>query len=157
LVAHVDLTSQMRRRIFVGSSREAIAICRAVQDELNDEFDVTIWDQDVFRLTRAGLDSLLDVLDSSDAGIFVLRADDVTTRRGESTPSVRDNVVFELGMFVGRLGPDRTFMLTPNIAPPALPSDLAGITTTHYNALRFDDGERRARRVRKFGQLRRSP
>lgn len=134
----------MRRRIFVGSSREAIGICRAVQDELNDEFDVTVWDQGVFRLTRAGFDSLLDVLDSSDAGIFILRADDVTTRRDVSTPSVRDNVIFELGMFVGRLGPDRTFMLTPNVPPPALPSDLAGITTAHYDARRFDDGESRA-------------
>src|SRR6266496_1861913 len=123
----------MRRRIFVGSSREAIGICRAVQDELNDEFDVTVWDQGVFRLTRAGFASLLDVLDSSDAGIFILRADDVTTRRDVSTPSVRDNVIFELGMFVGRLGPDRTFMLTPNVSAPALPSDLAGITTAHYD------------------------
>jgi predicted nucleotide-binding protein len=121
----------MRRRIFVGSSQEAIAICRAVQDELNDEFDVTVWDQSVFRLTRSGFDSLLDVLDSSDAGIFVLRPDDLTTRDGAAAPTVRDNVVFELGMFVGRLGPDRAFMLTPNIEPPKLASDLAGITTAH--------------------------
>jgi hypothetical protein len=37
----------MKRCIFVGSSREAIGICRAVQDELSDEFDVTIWDQGI--------------------------------------------------------------------------------------------------------------
>jgi O-acetyl-ADP-ribose deacetylase (regulator of RNase III) len=134
----------MRRRIFVGSSGEAIGICRAVQDELNDEFDVTVWDQSVFRLTQAGFDSLLDVLDSSDAGIFILRADDVTTRRDVSAPSVRDNVIFELGMFVGRLGPDQTFILTPNVASPDLPSDLDGITTAHYDARRFENGERRA-------------
>jgi O-acetyl-ADP-ribose deacetylase (regulator of RNase III) len=133
----------MKRRIFVGSSREAVSVARAVQAELSDEFDITVWDQGVFQLSQAGFDSLLDVLDSSDAGIFVMRADDVTTRRETSMPSVRDNVVFELGMFVGRLGPDRTFMLTPNVNPPDLPSDLNGVTTARYDARRFEDGERR--------------
>lgn len=35
-------------------------------------------------------------------------------------------------------------MLMPDFSPPTLPSDLAGITTAHYNARRFDKGERRA-------------
>src|SRR3954463_13698157 len=60
----------MRPRIFVGSSRETIRICRAIQSELRDEFEVTVWNQGVFKLTYTALDSLLDVLDSSDAGIF---------------------------------------------------------------------------------------
>jgi hypothetical protein len=123
----------VKRRLFIGSSREAIDICRAVQAELADEFAVTVWDQDVFRLSHAGLDSLLNALDSSDAGIFVLRADDLTTSRDASAPSVRDNVIFELGMFMGRLGQDRTFMLTPSAKPPRLPSDLLGITTAAYD------------------------
>lgn len=134
----------MTRRIFVGSSSEAIAVCRAVQSELDDEFDVTVWDQGVFSLTRAGFDSLLAALDSYDAGVFVLRGDDVTTSRGATTSTVRDNVLFELGMFVGRLGPDRTFMLVPSAPRPELPSDLDGVTTANYDARRFADGEKRA-------------
>lgn len=49
----------MRPRIFIGSSREAIDVCRVVQSELADDFDVTVWDQDVFRLSYGTLDSLL--------------------------------------------------------------------------------------------------
>jgi O-acetyl-ADP-ribose deacetylase (regulator of RNase III) len=134
----------MRPRIFVGSSREAIKVSRAIQGELDDDFDVTIWDQGVFRLSYGALDSLLDALDSSDAGVFVLRPDDLTESRGESSPTARDNVTFELGMFIGRLGRDRTFMVTPSSSTVRLPSDLIGLTTAHYDEDRFQSGERPA-------------
>lgn len=134
----------MRPRIFIGSSREAIDVCRAVQLELADDFDVTVWNQDVFRLSYGVLDSLLDTLDSSDAGIFVLRPDDLTTSRGKLDPTVRDNVLFELGMFIGRLGRDRTFMLTPSASFGRLPSDLLGITAAGYDTSRISGGQKRA-------------
>lgn len=134
----------MRQRLFIGGSREALEVCRAVQSELADEFVVKVWDQDVFELSYGALDSLLDVLDSSDAGIFVLRADDLITSRDTSAPSVRDNVIFELGMFIGRLGRDCTFMLTPSTQSPRLPSDLLGITTAVYDSSRMRPAERRA-------------
>jgi predicted nucleotide-binding protein len=134
----------VKPRIFVGSSGEAIDVCRAIQQELERDFDVTPWDQDVFRLTYDTLDSLLAALDSSDAGIFVLREDDLTESRGQSSPTVRDNVIFELGMFIGRLGRDRTFMLSPHGSNIRLPSDLMGITTAHYDIDRFEREPRAA-------------
>lgn len=134
----------MKPRIFVGSSREAIDACRAIQGELDDAFDVTVWDQDVFRLSYGALDSLLDALDSSDAGIFVLGPDDLTETRGESSLTARDNVTFELGMFIGRLGRDRTFMLTPDTPAVRLPSDLIGLTTARYSSDRLNSGQWRA-------------
>jgi len=134
----------MKPRIFLGSSGEAIDVCYAMQQELERDFEVTVWSQDVFRLTHDALDSLLAALDSSDAGIFVLREDDLTESRGQSSPTVRDNVVFELGMFIGRLGRDRTFMLSPHGSDIRLPSDLTGITTALYDADRFDREPRAA-------------
>lgn len=134
----------MRQKIFIGSSREAIEVSRAVESALADTFDVTVWDQGVFRLSRDGVDSLLTALDSSDAGVFVLRPDDVTVKRGEAHESVRDNVMVELGMFLGRLGRDRTFMLTPKGQPVKLASDLSGITTAEYDATRIRGHEKRA-------------
>jgi hypothetical protein len=127
----------MKPRIFVGSSQEAIRICRAVQSELDDDFEVTVWNQDVFKLGYSALDSLLNVLDSSDAGVFVLQPDDLTLLRNVSHPTVRDNVILELGMFIGRLGRDRTFMLTPSDATTKMSSDLLGLTTAHYDSARL--------------------
>ena len=155
----------MRPRIFIGSSGEAMDVCSALQQELDRDFDVTVWDQDVFRLTYDALDSLLVSLESSDAGVFVLRPDDVTESRGQSNPTARDNVVFELGMFIGRLGRDRSFILTPDKSPLHLPSDLTGITTAHYDAERIDRQPRAAvgaacsqiRQALKSTQLRTSP
>ena len=126
----------MRPKVFVGSSREAIRISRGVQSELDDDFQVTVWDQDVFRLTYAALDSLLETLDSSDAGVFILRPDDLIVSRGTTEPAARDNVILELGMFVGRLGRDRTFLMTPRGVSIHLPSDLRGLTTAEYDVER---------------------
>ena len=135
---------KMRERIFVGSSSEALDVCRAVQLELGRDFDVTIWDQDTFRLTYSAIDSLQGVLASSDAGVFILAPDDLTESRGQSSLTVRDNVIFELGMFIGHLGRDRTFMLVPDNSAARLPSDLLGITTARYDAERFEQRQRAA-------------
>jgi hypothetical protein len=134
----------MRERIFIGSSSEAMDVCRAVQQELGRDFDVTIWDQGVFGLTYGAIDSLRAVLESSDAGVFVLTPDDLTESRGQSNFTVRDNVIFELGMFIGHLGRDRTFMLVPANSTIRLPSDLLGITAARYDAERFDRQQRAA-------------
>jgi predicted nucleotide-binding protein len=134
----------VKPRVFIGSSGEALDVSGAVQAELARNFEITVWNQDVFRLSHDALDSLLFALDSSDAGVFILKPDDVTESRGESRLTVRDNVLFELGMFIGRLGRSRTFMLLPNAPEVSLPSDLAGVITAHYDADRFDRQPRAA-------------
>jgi predicted nucleotide-binding protein/O-acetyl-ADP-ribose deacetylase (regulator of RNase III) len=136
--------SEMMPRVFIGSSGEALDVSYAVQEELARDFDVTVWNQDVFRLSHDALDSLLQALDSSDAGVFILKPDDVTESRGESRSTIRDNVIFELGMFIGRLGRDRTFLLLPTTPTVHLPSDLAGIVTARYDAGRFSTQPRAA-------------
>lgn len=130
----------MKQRLFIGSSTQAKPIAEAVKAQLDgDEFEATVWNQGVFKLSRDALDSLLSALDHSDAGIFILRADDLTLREasapeeGRRRATVSDNVLFELGMFIGRFGRDRAFMLTPKRDAPELPSDLEGVTTAVYD------------------------
>jgi hypothetical protein len=67
-----------------------------------------------------------------DFALLVLTADDLTVSRGTERAVARDNVLFELGLFIGFLGRDRTFMLYDRTKAPVLPSDLAGITAATF-------------------------
>ena len=77
-------------------------------------------------------ESLETQLDQSDFAIAIGQPDDVTLSRGESTASPRDNVIFELGFFMGRLGRHRSFLLEPHGEQVKLPSDLSGINVVTY-------------------------
>jgi hypothetical protein len=56
----------------------------------------------------------------------------------------RDNVLFELGLFMGRLGRSRTFVLHQASSALKLPSDLAGVVTAGYDWPRHDGNHRAA-------------
>lgn len=90
-----------------------------------------IWnDGPVFGLGVSYLDSLLKAGSMFDFGILVATKDDETKSRDKSFESPRDNVVFEYGLFMGRLGKFRTLILREDGAK--LPSDLDGIHTSRY-------------------------
>ncbi|WP_082605542.1 TIR domain-containing protein [Curvibacter sp. PAE-UM] len=129
----------MKPRAFIGSSVEGLNIAYAVQQNLLYDAEITVWSQGVFQLTAGAVDSLIDILNTSDFGIFIFTPDDIATIRKASTPVVRDNVLFELGLFLGKLGRDRAFFLIPdNITDLHLPTDLLGITPGKYEGSRSD-------------------
>src|SRR5439155_11603098 len=85
------------------------------------------------------LEDLVLHLDDFDFGIFVFAPDDSTLIRGISQVTVRDNVIFEMVLFVGRLGKERTFVLTPtHTSNMRTASDLLGLTTVQYDSSRDD-------------------
>lgn len=121
-------------RIFIICSVEALPIARAVENHFeHDKFFAKIWTDGVFRASRYPIESLEEQLDESDFAIAIAQPDDtVTTGRGETNATPRDNVIFELGLFVGRLGRLRSFLLEPRGEEVQLPSDLTGLTTIGY-------------------------
>lgn len=133
----------MKPKLFVGCSSEGLPIGYAVQEQLERYADVVLWNQGVFALTGNTLDDLLRQLDEVDFGLFVLAPDDLLTIRGEDLASARDNVILELGLFLGRLGRTRTFFLTPrDTADFRIPSDLFGVTPATFDATKLDENVR---------------
>lgn len=121
-------------RVFLISSAEALPVARVIQNALaHDSFLVTLWTDGVFRATSYALESLENAVDESDFAIAVAHSDDLTLFRGEGWPAPRDNVVFELGLFMGRLGRKRAILMEPREDKVKLPSDLSGITTIPYS------------------------
>jgi predicted nucleotide-binding protein len=130
--------SRTRPSAFVGSSSEGLPIAYTIQENLENDADVLVWTQDVFRPSEFLLESLLRQLDDADVGIFVFSADDTVRIRGEEFATARDNVVFEIGLFVGRLGRASTFIVIPRGDNLRLPSDLLGVTVLKYVTDRAD-------------------
>jgi hypothetical protein len=64
--------------------------------------------------------------------------------RNDETLGPRDNIIFELGLFMGRLGRERTFIVRPASGPLKIPSDLAGIATAAFDWPRSDENYRAA-------------
>ena len=97
-----------RPRVFVGSSTEGLKIAQAMQVLLDTACQVETWAQGVFGLSQGTLESLVQALPRFDFAILILTADDLTVSRGLERAAARDNVLFELGLFMGSLGRERT-------------------------------------------------
>lgn len=120
-------------RVFIISSAEAIEIARTIQTAFDhDPFNVTVWTDGVFRASHYAIESLERALDQSDVAIAVAQPDDITESRGQLRATPRDNVIFELGFFMGRLGRHRALLVEPRDEEISLPSDLVGINTITY-------------------------
>lgn len=132
VVATAPPAQSARPRVFIASSVEGLSVAEALEVDLQYFADVTIWEQGVFHPSQGSLSALDEVAGQSDFAIAVLTPDDMTTKRGRTYAVPRDNVIFELGFFMGRLGIDRTFMVSSRDNPPTLPSDLQGVTTVTY-------------------------
>jgi predicted nucleotide-binding protein len=115
--------------IFIGSSSESISVAKAIEKAIaKDPVTVEPWHQGVFGVSDGTIESLENIARRSDFAILVLSADDkVRIRRGKQV-APRDNVIFELGLFMGSLGRTRTFMVVQKHSKLRLPPDLDGVT-----------------------------
>ena len=122
----------VKPRVFVASaSGQALRLARAVQESLS-EAEVTVWDQ-TFQLGQNTIDELTQHLKRFDFGVFILAPTDLLTIGDRTQPAPRDNVILELGMFIGRLGKERSFIVQPQDLEIRLPTDLLGVTTGRYD------------------------
>lgn len=102
-------------RVFVIGTAEGTEISdKVVKAMASDDLQVTPWnDPDFFRAGDLTLDRLEQSLELFDFAIAIVTSDDITISRGAASYSVRDNVMFELGLFMGQLGRQRTLILRP--------------------------------------------
>ena len=130
----IDSTNP-RPVLFVGSSKESLPIARVIQSNLaHDDFVVRLWTDEVFSASQFPIIELGKQVREADFAALVLGPDDEVLSRNEKSDAPRDNVIFELGLFMGALSHERTFMIVPRECDIKIPTDLLGLTPMDYKS-----------------------
>lgn len=121
--------------VFIGGSKEGLEIATGLQAGLQYEnASVRVWTDGVFGASKFSLEALESELLASDLAVLVATPDDFVQTRGETHVCPRDNVIFELGLFMGALTRTRTFLVVPRGTRIRFPSDLDGWTPLAFSA-----------------------
>jgi CRP/FNR family transcriptional regulator, cyclic AMP receptor protein len=119
--------------VFIGSSSEGLAIAEKVDRYLRRyPFVPKLWSEEVFECSKTTIEDLMTITKQSDFAILILTPDDVVKARGRTKPSPRDNVIFELGLFMGAITRERTFIVAPQSTNLKIPTDLLGVTCLFF-------------------------
>jgi predicted nucleotide-binding protein len=118
--------SLFKKKIFIGSSKEAIdslAVKKLITAlELGIEnspkidrqsFEIISWDKTNWKNLKSTLESLTQNMKEFSYAVFLFTPDDEIKLRDKNYDVPRDNVIFELGLFLSHLGMSRTFIVTP--------------------------------------------
>lgn len=124
---------------FIGSSTEGLEFARAIRSLLVQDTEVTLWNEGFFTVGSTFIESLVNSLPRFDFAVLVLTPDDLVHSRNDEHLGPRDNVIFELGLFMGRLGRSRTFIVHQSGSGLKIPTDLSGVTTAQYYWPRDDN------------------
>ncbi|MBQ6026052.1 MAG: nucleotide-binding protein [Lachnospiraceae bacterium] len=127
--------NEKQMNIFIGSSSEAKEYMHEIAGKIEElGHKPILWDDqsaDIFCPGTNTIDAIIDISKKVNAAVFIFNADDkVWNERSKLSSkgydSVRDNVLFEYGLFVGALGKEKVCFVCKN--NPKLASDLVGIT-----------------------------
>jgi CRP/FNR family transcriptional regulator, cyclic AMP receptor protein len=120
--------------LFIGCSAESVKIAEEIQLKLKfSNINVEIWTDGIFGPSGITIDDLLITVGNSDFAAFLFTPDDTVISRGNESDAPRDNTVFELGLFMGKLNRERTFIIHQHKADIKIPTDLLGVTPITYN------------------------
>src|SRR5215813_13684782 len=123
----------MKPKVFVGSSREALPVVRIVENALSETCDVFSWDTNSVNPGQYLFEGLLEISESVDFAILILSPDDKLNYRENEYNAPRDNVIFESGIFMSKVGRERVFLLSADNLK--YPTDIAPIQRVPYQDL----------------------
>jgi CRP/FNR family transcriptional regulator, cyclic AMP receptor protein len=130
---------QIRRatsRLFIASSSEALRLAMPLRDKLmSPDLDVKVWTEGIFTPGSTNIEALEEELDRADFAAVLLSPDDRVLSRWRLSKAPRDNLILELGLFIGAIGRRRAIMVYPRAAKLKLPSDLLGVTPIKYSGM----------------------
>jgi hypothetical protein len=125
----------LKSKVFIGSSVGGLNVARAIRSGIRHETDPTLWNEGVFRLMSTSIEDLVAASQAFDFAVFIFHPDDQVAIRDQAQFMVRDNVLFELGLFMGSIGRGRCFFVAPQERDDfRIPTDLAGLNPADYDS-----------------------
>lgn len=137
--------------IFIGSSGNGLRIAKGIKQSLERSLDAEVkcWNDHFFEPEVGTLENLFKKVIFYDFAIFVATVDDDLTQKKiqddntileKKCQSIRDNVVFEYGLFSGALGKKHVFLVVEEGAD--LPTDFHGVTNIRFKTKKDKDGHK---------------
>jgi len=136
-------------KLFIGSAAESIDLASAVHNGLYRHAEVSPWYSNTFKGMNYPMEDLEEKLNVCDFAVFILSPDDVRISREKTVLAPRDNTLFELGLFWGKLKRGRVFLIKPQSVKKVLGdeeidqfhilSDMNGLTLLEYETDREDN------------------
>jgi hypothetical protein len=120
------------KKLFICSSVASLDVALALKNNLSGDFMVTTWKENTFQLGHHNLDSIIKASTKYHYVLLVLTPDVVQTFNNNTTANVKDNIIFEMGFFIGIFGKERTFFIVENAPDFKLPTYVSGINYTDF-------------------------
>jgi CRP/FNR family transcriptional regulator, cyclic AMP receptor protein len=122
-------------RVFIASSSEGLTLATALKAALAaDPYYVNIWTDGIFTPGLTNIEALEEELERADFAVLLLSPDDRVLCRWVFSRAPRDNLILELGLFVGAIGRRRAIMVQPSARKLKIPTDLLSVTPIKYAA-----------------------
>ena len=139
------------KEVFIGCSGEGLVYAQKLKELLNKRLQkynirCILWNDDgVFPVGKTTIESLYkkacELKNNEGYAIMLMTPDDKIEFRGQVRYAPRDNVVFELGLFLGFLGRNRTYCIAPFNNQIKMMSDWFGVTNATYKFARRPKAE----------------
>src|SRR5262245_28059640 len=111
-------------RVFIGSSSEGLRVAKKLESmlaaKIEPQVTVELWPS-AFAIGETNIESLEKAIERADFALLVLTNDDKIVSRKQPGKAPRDNVIFEIGLFMGRIGRDRCWLVDDKRARLKLP------------------------------------
>ncbi|HEX4822958.1 MAG TPA: TIR domain-containing protein [Candidatus Polarisedimenticolaceae bacterium] len=122
--------STPKPRFLIGASPDDRAIAEALRTALADLADVTLWSRGAFEPGLTGSAGLLDAVRGFDFAAFVVAPEGTAPKRATRRGDASDPVALALGICLGSLGRQRTFVVCSAESP--LPAELRGVVAATF-------------------------
>ena len=124
--------------MFIGSSSEMKPVVDKCVEAFSGHASCIPWFLSPEFKTRGSFttfQALCEAAGGYDFALFILSADDQLEHRENHFSCPRDNVIFEMGLFIGAIGPKRVFAIVESVESPKLkiPSDLNAVYMPRFN------------------------